>query len=268
MNHLNCPNGGGKTSHKSIQRTGPKKSKKGKKNKRKTRNKSKGFQYPLRVKFLQLKDPVCFNMYDQALERAPGMYSFYSDLEETGLKVDVKLEKAMLGKWTKQGRVKEIHLTVGDIHEKITSDSLKNASLSTDSGAPWNISLIYRNKTHELKVELEGFTLVITNTEKDYLDILVKGTMLPTGQSGTGIIGQVFGKKFKVVRTITKPAKKNRKGKQTPQKEMVILKVDKTKMKILKKTVQHFTADDTEKCFPLNKYEAKLVDIKRAQHTI
>jgi hypothetical protein len=78
----------------------------------------------------------------------------------------------------------------------------------------------------------------------------------------------VFGKKFKVVRTITKPAKKNRKGKQIPQKEMVILKVDKTKMKILKKSVQHFTADDTEKCFPLNKHEATLVDITVAKQTI
>jgi hypothetical protein len=47
-----------------------------------------------------------------------------------------------------------------------------------------------------LNVELEWFTLVITNTEKDYLDILVKGTMLPTGQSGTGIIGERFIEKF------------------------------------------------------------------------
>jgi hypothetical protein len=59
--------------------------------------------------------------------------TFYS-----GLRVDVKLEKAMLGKWTKQGRVKEIHLTVGDIHEKITRLNMRIIESFTISKSVWH----------------------------------------------------------------------------------------------------------------------------------
>lgn len=38
----------------------------------------------------------------------------------TDLKVEVLLEKTILGKWTKQGSIKEIHLISGDSHDVLT----------------------------------------------------------------------------------------------------------------------------------------------------
>ena len=77
--------------------------------------------------------------------------------------------------------------------------------------------------------------------------------------------GQVFAKKLHVVRHKTIPGKVNKKGKKTPRKEKVILKLNKEKFALQKRKVDHSSTLDTNNCFPIHKHEIKMLNIKAAK---
>ncbi|XP_053377299.1 inter-alpha-trypsin inhibitor heavy chain H3-like isoform X2 [Mercenaria mercenaria] len=236
------------------------------KNKRRNQKKPKGFQYPLRVKFPKLADPLCFSMYDDALETAPDTYVFYSD-NDTGLQLNVLLEKTILGKWTKQGSVKEIHMTSGEHHEQLTSETFNTKNVSTGDVLPWEVTFLPAGNAsgpaRELKVKLDAFVMSVTVNDDGYLNLMVEKSSQST-LADTGILSQVLAKKVHMIKIIQKPAKTNKKGKKKPAKDKVILKIDGTKF-VLKSRQIESPGTGTEKCWPLAQQEAKLVDTKSAR---
>lgn len=237
-----------------------------KKNKRKSLKRS-GFQYPLRVVFPKMTVPFCFKLYEDSLENTTMKYILHSDTE-ADLKVEVKLEKTLVGKWTKQGSIKEIHLISGDNHDIITNETfyLRNVAngVSANNSVPWE--LVYTPAdisvpATEISVKLEELTIV-TKVNEGYLSVIADRSTNAQDISANGIIGQIMSKKIEILKK--KKSKLNKKRKRKSSKKIAVLKVDGSRFIVMKRKLRS-TGGVRETCWALKNKEEQVLDMALAR---